>query len=80
MAGVGRRLLVGAAEPRSPVHTLTTTRRSRGGFGDGCQGVLLGGRLPGAATGGKDGSPDTHHVRPVGAGPYYTNTKSARQW
>src|SRR5665213_458868 len=39
--------------------TLTTTRRSRGGFGDGCQG--------GAATGGKDGSPDTHDARPSGA-------------
>jgi hypothetical protein len=41
VAGIGRRLLVGAAEPRSPVRTLTTTRRSRGCFGDGCQGVLL---------------------------------------
>ena len=41
VAGVGRRRLVGAAEPRSPVRTLTVTRRSRGCSTDVCQGVLL---------------------------------------
>ncbi len=41
VARIGRRRLVGAAEPRSPVRTLPTTRRSRGRFGDGRQCVLL---------------------------------------